>query len=72
MIDDLQKGCNEKKPRTYRQKARKLYLRFARNRKLRYKQIRRALREQLGFVRRDLELVKEMIGRSNRRCRIWR
>lgn len=66
MIDDLQKGCDEKKPRTYRQKAHRLYLRFARNRKPRYKQIRRALREQLGFVRRDLELVKEMIGRSSR------
>lgn len=66
MIDDLQTGCDEKKPRTYRQKARKLYLHFARNRKPRYKQIRRALREQLGFVRRDLELVKEMIGRSSR------
>jgi hypothetical protein len=66
MIDDLQEGCEEKKPRTYRQKAHTLYLRFARNRKPRYKQIRRALREQLGFVRRDLELVKEMIVRSNR------
>jgi len=66
MIDELQAGCDEKKPRTYRQKARKLYLRFARNRKPRYKQIRRALREQLGFVRRDIELVKEMIGRSSR------
>ena len=66
MIDYLHEGREEKKPRTYRQKARTLYLRFARNRKPRYKQIRRAIREQLGFVRRDLDLVKEMIARSNR------
>ncbi len=65
MIDDLQAGSDEKKPRTYRQKARTLYLRFARNRRPRYKQIRRAIREQLGFVRRDIELVRELLSASS-------
>ena len=59
-------GSAVKKPRTYRQKARTLYLRFARNRKPRYKQIRRAIREQLGFVRRDIELIKELLAASGR------
>ena len=66
MIDDLHEGSDEKKPRTYRQKAQTLYLRFARNRRPRYKQIRRAIREQLGFVRRDLDLVQDLLSTSNR------
>lgn len=66
MIDELHQGSAVKKPRTYRQKARTLYLRFARNRKPRYKQIRRAIREQLGFVRRDIELIKELLAASRR------
>lgn len=66
MIDDLHQGSAVKKPRTYRQKAHTLYLRFARNRKPRYKQIRRAIREQLGFVRRDIELIKEILATSGR------
>ena len=54
MIDDLHEGCEEKKPKIYRQKASKLYLRFTRNRRPRKKQICRALREQLGFVQNAL------------------
>jgi hypothetical protein len=65
LIDHLHKGSDEKKPRTYRQKARTLYLRFARNRRPRKKQIRRALREQLGFVRRDIDLIKILLSKSS-------
>ena len=65
MIDHLHEGSDEKKPRTYRQKARTLYLRFARSRRPRYKQIRRAIREQLGFVRLDIDLVKELLSASS-------
>lgn len=67
LIDCLHKGRGEKKPRTYRQKARQLYLRFARNRKPRYKQIRRAIREQLGFTRRNIEIVKDLLSTSSNR-----
>ena len=66
MIDDLHEGADGDKPRTYRQIARKAYLRFARNRKPRYKQIRKAIRQQLGFVHRDLELVRDLLSRSSR------
>lgn len=66
LIDHLHEGCEEKKPRTYRQKAQMLYLKFARNRRPRYKQFHRAVREQLGFVRRDIELVKRLLVASSR------
>lgn len=66
LIDYLHAGSEEPKPRTYRQKARGLYLRFIRNKKPRKSQIRRGIREQLGFVRRDMKWVKELQGRRDR------
>lgn len=42
------------KPRTYRKNARKDYLLYARNRKPSLKLLRRSIRKQLGYVRRDL------------------
>ncbi len=44
-----------KKPRTYRIKARKLYLKTAKNRNPKSKQIRKAVRQQLVFVSRNLK-----------------
>ena len=46
------------KPRTYRRIARKGYLRFVRNRKPTGKLIRKAIKEQLGYIRRDLEAIE--------------
>lgn len=40
----------EKKPRTYKNRARKEYLRFARNRKPTIKVIRKAIKKQLGYL----------------------
>lgn len=54
-----QKG-EMKKPRTYRKKARKAYLVFCRKRRPREKDVRRAKREQLGFIRRNLRSIKEL------------
>lgn len=65
IIDYLHEGIGERKPRTYRQNARKAYLRFARNRRPRVKQIRQALRQQLGYVRRDLGHVDALITTSS-------
>jgi Transposase domain (DUF772). len=42
------------KPRTYRRKARKDYLFYARNRRPSLKLLRRSIRKQLGYVRRNL------------------
>jgi transposase, IS5 family len=45
------------KPRTYRRKARKQYLQVAKSRKPRMKAIRKALRRQLQYIRRNLETI---------------
>ncbi len=62
IIDILQEGMPRgiPKPRTYRKKARKLFLRFIRNRKPRTREIRRALKQQIQFVERNLRSIKEM------------
>jgi transposase, IS4 family len=46
------------KPRTYRNRARKDYLSIEKQRKKRSKTVRKAIRKQLGYVKRDLEYVE--------------
>jgi IS5 family transposase len=60
MMDTLQAGREERKPRNYRQRANKEYKRFCRNRRPTRKEIRTVLRRQLQYVSRDLRLVAEM------------
>ena len=60
MMDHLQEGRKELKPRNYRDVADKEYKRFARKRRPTGREIRKALRKQLGYVRRDLEIVFTM------------
>lgn len=66
IIDELHEmgATNGSKPRTYRRVARKDYLRFVRNRKPTKKLIRKTIRHQLGYIRRDLEAV-EACGTEN-------
>jgi IS5 family transposase len=64
IIDCLHDPETGDKPRTYRQTARKAYLRFTRCRKPRYKLIRKAIRQQLAFIRRDLKLVGAMLPQN--------
>lgn len=52
-----------KKPRTYRVKARKQYNSFSKNRKKTKKLIRKAIRQQLGYLRRDLEAIQRIEDR---------
>jgi hypothetical protein len=49
------------KPRTYRENARKAYLAYARKRKHSYAEIRFAIRQQLQFVRRNLDAIAKQI-----------
>ena len=65
MMDTLQTGRSEAKPRSYRQKANKAYKRFARNRRPNKKLVRAALRAQLQYVARNLQLVQDMQTDSN-------
>ena len=50
-----------KKPRTYRKRARKDYLKYARSRKHTAKMTRKAIRQQLGYLRRDLSYIDAML-----------
>src|SRR5699024_7721293 len=55
----------KKKPRTYRQKARKAYLSVAKQRKPKAKKMRKAIGKQLGFVERDLKIVSSLKEESS-------
>lgn len=48
------------KPRTYRKRARKEYLQAAKKRRIKGNVLRKALRKQLGYVRRNLEHIARM------------
>ena len=48
------------KPRTYRKKARKAYLNAAKNRRLSASKRRKALRQQLGYLQRDLKYIEAL------------
>jgi IS5 family transposase len=54
------------KPRTYRKKARKLYLGVAKTRKPNHKTLRKAVGKQLRFVSRDLKIVDDLISKSDK------
>ena len=49
------------KPRTYRQKARKMYLVVAKQKKPGYKKIRKAIGQQLRYLRRNLRAIDRLI-----------
>lgn len=55
-------GGWQQKPRTYCQIARRDYLRYARNRKPSRKQLRKALRRQLGYVARDIGYIQRLLS----------
>ena len=60
VIDDLWALGDQigRKPRTYRQKARKQYLQTIRRRHAPKSHIRRGIRQQLGFLRRNLKTIR--------------
>jgi IS5 family transposase len=49
-----------KRPRTYRRKARKAYLGFCKRKRPREKEVLKAKREQLGYIRRNLLWINEI------------
>jgi hypothetical protein len=55
------RGMWKQKPRTYCRVARRDYLRYARNRKPKRKDIRKALKRQLGYVARDIGYIQELL-----------
>ncbi len=65
VIDALYQQVKEqlpKKPRTYRREARTAYLQIAKQRNPNRKKIRKAMRQQLGYVRRNLAHIDTLIA----------
>ena len=50
----------KKKPRTYREKAKRQYNGFSKSRKKTAKSIRKAIRRQLGYLKRDLNIIEQI------------
>ena len=66
LLDVLHDPADGKKPRTYRERARKDYLKYTRCRKHTAKMTRKAIGKQLGYLRRDLNAIdgKLSLGKS--------
>ena len=64
MIDTLHAPFigKKRKPRTYRIKARKSYLKVAKKKKPGRKVVRKAIKQQLGYVRRNLKTLDKMLA----------
>lgn len=65
MIDTLHEAAGKptRRPRTYREKARKDFLTLSKQRKPRKNQIRKAIKKQLQYVRRNLGIVDQMLNK---------
>lgn len=55
---------SQRKPRTYRLKARKLFLNFAKRKKTTYRQRRKIIRQQLSFLKRNLKTIDKLSTKS--------
>lgn len=53
----------EKKPRTYRERAKRQYNSFSKSRKKSRKSIRQTIRRQLGYLKRDLAIIDQIAER---------
>ncbi len=57
---------HDKKPRTYRENARKVYLKTAQKKKKTRKEISKAIRKQLGFLKRDIKSLYKLLDSYDR------
>ena len=60
VIDELHVPESGKKPRTYRKKARKQYLHIARSKKRTAKKVRKAIGQQLSYIKRNLKTIENL------------
>ena len=61
LIDDLARESGIKKPRTYREQSRERYLALAKNKKPGKKLLRKGLRQQLQYIRRNLSYIEQLL-----------
>ena len=60
-VDELCKAAGQKKPRMYRKRARKDYLRLSKSKKRSGKAIRSGIRKQLQYIRRDMGYIAQLV-----------
>ena len=60
IISARENAENGKKPRTYRKKARKQYLHIARSKKRTAKKVRKAIGQQLSYIKRNLKTIENL------------
>ena len=68
LIDKLYKplkGKLEKKPRTDRKQARKSYLKVAKKKRVTQKERKKAIKQQLGYVARNLGYIEDLISQGS-------
>jgi hypothetical protein len=61
LIDELHAGLTTARPRTYREIARKKYLRTAQKKKKTKKEIKRAIKEQLQYLKRNISSIHKLL-----------
>lgn len=59
------------KPRTYRKRAHKDFLTLAKQKKKSKSALRKGIRKQLGYLRRDLAIIEAMLGAAPHRKAMW-
>ncbi len=65
LIDELQAGLTTVRPRTYREIARKKYLHTAQKKKKTKKEIRRSIRHQLQYLKRNISSILKLLKQYN-------
>lgn len=65
LIDILYEGLNKQcdKPRTYRENARKDFLKIAQAKKPTYRTIKKAIRKQLGYLKRNIKSINTLLDK---------
>lgn len=72
LIDVLHTGLTSVKPRTYREIARKQYLKVAQKKKKTRQEIRTAIRQQLQYLRRNIRSIYRQLDEDGRIALTWR
>ena len=68
MINELyEPSIDGSRPRLYPRKARKEYLIFSKKRRKSHKEVRRGIKAQLQYLRRDLKVIEKMLSKENRK-----
>ncbi len=60
-VDELCEAAGQEKPRMYRKRARKDYLRLSKSKKRSGKAIRSGIRKQLQYIRRDMGYIAQLV-----------